>query len=742
MVRRQAISARRVLAAGLTLAVLLGGAPPAALAREQASPLLIPAARLHEPLRNITTDDLARLRDIDTLSVSPDGDRYAILVRQAVPEANAYRTAWFVGDLSGTALTYVGDGGAERLLTRPGGNQTGDIGASVSRWSPDGRFIAYTVLRDGAVQLWTSRVDGRGQRQITHNASDVRDFAWTADGRRLLFTVGVRRDELAARAEAHARRGYRLQEFSTLFRAINAAAPLTPLDTELTTWSVAVNARDERVATPAERAEYAAASERQYSARKAGVEVDAQRLSAAARPPVVRADGAYAWLERIDPTQDGAMPNVRLHASLHQEAAPAECADERCTGHTFKGLWWSAEGNEVLFWRVDGPADFNHSLYAWNVSTGEVRTIVSAADHVLSACERATRHLICLRETPLEPRHVVAFDIATGAPRKISDVNPEMARFRLGRVERIEWDTAPVAGEHYAPRSHGFILYPPDYDPNRSYPLFVAPYSAGGFLRGDVGDEHPLLVYAANGFIVLNSAFPNMSRMFARADPGALRRSYEPALNHPHLSAFAETTFDGIDLTLTRARIDPTRIGIGGLSHGAFVPLFMLQRRDRFAALSVAGGSWSSAEYYFARLPEPYGEHTAPTWPEAPEFWAPIDLAQNLEQIEAPVLFHIADSEVISAAVLLRRMSDARLAFEAYSFNDEKHMKWQPAHRLSIYNRNLDWFRFWLQDIADPDPAKAEQYQRWRQLRDLQCHNPRSLRNHCGVASTEVAPAR
>ena len=29
------------------------------------------------------------------------------------------------------------------------------------------------------------------------------------------------------------------------------------------------------------------------------------------------------------------------------------------------------------------------------------------------------------------------------------------------------------------------------------------------------------------------------------------------------------------------------------------------------------------------------------------------------------------------------------------------------------------WFRFWLQDYEDPDPAKAEQYARWRELRRM-----------------------
>jgi len=29
----------------------------------------------------------------------------------------------------------------------------------------------------------------------------------------------------------------------------------------------------------------------------------------------------------------------------------------------------------------------------------------------------------------------------------------------------------------------------------------------------------------------------------------------------------------------------------------------------------------------------------------------------------------------------------------------------------------VDWFSFWLKGEEDPDPAKAEQYKRWRKLR-------------------------
>jgi hypothetical protein len=32
----------------------------------------------------------------------------------------------------------------------------------------------------------------------------------------------------------------------------------------------------------------------------------------------------------------------------------------------------------------------------------------------------------------------------------------------------------------------------------------------------------------------------------------------------------------------------------------------------------------------------------------------------------------------------------------------------------------VDWFCFWLKGEEDPDPAKVGQYQRWRELKEIQ----------------------
>jgi hypothetical protein len=46
----------------------------------------------------------------------------------------------------------------------------------------------------------------------------------------------------------------------------------------------------------------------------------------------------------------------------------------------------------------------------------------------------------------------------------------------------------------------------------------------------------------------------------------------------------------------------------------------------------------------------------------------------------------------------------------------EHHYKWQPAHRLAMYDRSLDWFNFWLKGQEPSDPARRADVSRWEAL--------------------------
>lgn len=677
--------------------------------------------------RLVTIDDIVSLRTIDTLSVSPDGVHFAVFIRQGDPINNDYRTGWFVGRTDGSGrLLPVGDGGQVRPTVRPTGHVAGDIAGSESKWSADGQWIAYTRREGDEVQLWRSRVDGAMQEQLTHSAGNIRNFEWRADGLALYFTTESSRKDQRAQQRYRERLGYRYDEDVYFFTDFMAPQLMRPLETDLSIRVVFVTDRGERLANPSERVAFEAALVK----RNGGIEKSEGALQDAVVPPVRRSDGALSWLSRSSTLST----EVRVMFSTSSNGSDAiPCLRDECSG-AIKRLWWSDSGDRVLIWRGEGINDAANGFYTWLPATGRFATIARLLDDELQRCELTTKdRLICARETPTRPAHVVAIDLRSGLVQVLADVNPEFRSIRLGRVERFEWDTPAfhwneAGGElHglYPKRAYGYILYPPDFDPTRKYPVFVDPYVAQGFNSYAV--EHALHVYAANGFIVLDTAFPQPTDVLARLGARAMKTLYSQQLDFPHLSMLMESTVGALNSALARGFIDQRRVGIGGVSHGTFVPLHMMQKYDRIAAISISSPTWGPHEYYWGTragresLVLAYGKAGYEDWRVRPdgkgkEFWSQIDIADHVDTIEAPILMHIAADETYGLVRLIRHMADAGKPYDAYVFANETHIKWQPAHLQTIMNRNLDWFRFWLQGFENPQPVESDQYIRWRAL--------------------------
>jgi hypothetical protein len=98
--------------------------------------------------------------------------------------------------------------------------------------------------------------------------------------------------------------------------------------------------------------------------------------------------------------------------------------------------------------------------------------------------------------------------------------------------------------------------------------------------------------------------------------------------------------------------------------------------------------------------------------------WKMVSAALNSESFHAPVLLQLPEQEARRIPELYARLTEGTTPAELYAYPDEDHLKIQPRHRLAAYQRNLDWFRYWLQDYSDPDPAKEPQFARWDRLRE------------------------
>ena len=109
-----------------------------------------------------------------SLDVSPDG-----------------RTIVF--DLLGDLYAVDADGGTARAVDR------GMAFDGQPAFSPDGTMIAFTSDRSGAENIWLSRPDGSGARQISHNdgPDEYVSPAWSTDGRSVFASL-YRSDKNAA----------------------------------------------------------------------------------------------------------------------------------------------------------------------------------------------------------------------------------------------------------------------------------------------------------------------------------------------------------------------------------------------------------------------------------------------------------------------------------------------------------------------------------------------------------------
>src|SRR5260370_41032367 len=100
--------------------------------------------------------------------------------------------------------------------------------------------------------------------------------------------------------------------------------------------------------------------------------------------------------------------------------------------------------------------------------------------------------------------------------------------------------------------------------------------------------------------------------------------------------------------------------------------------------------------------------------------WQRVSASLNVQRILSPLLVNAADSEYMVDMQLINTLRQSKRPVEMFIYPDELHIKNQPKHRYEIYERNVDWFNYWLRDKEDPDPAKADQYTRWRELRKSQ----------------------
>lgn len=673
---------------------------------------------LHVPdAASATIRQLVEVVDIHNVSVSPDGNLAAFRTEQASIERNTYRTVWYVQPVDGASPPRrLGEGG-EML---PDGGGSSKLERAV--WSPDSKWIFFRAVHDERIDIWRAAVDGSSTEQITHEAANVRAFSLSADGSTVLYSVGATRQAVIDAELSEYDRGIHIDRSVSLgdhlFRSgFHEGRLATQRFTRKFEFVPLLSNVPDR---------WRAMDLSTGVAREIGSDHRPSAPLAVSDLPtglgevtLVVEDGGSGRIAmlRTQSGQDGdtrRSPVVLAMLPERRSRRPVECTAEPCKGKLISGIVWRPGSDEIVFTVSERDSELQQSIFRWNVVSGNVTPVVRSRGQLAGGgrwwpepCAASASVLICVAADSDVPPRLESVDLDSGNRTVLFAPNQLLAQDmkEFVDVRFITWSDAQ--GKRY----NGYF-YPSLAVDGTPPPLFIVYYRCTGFLRGSVGDEWPLATLARNGIAALciNTA-SNDNDAFVRYQQG--------------LTAVESV----IDLLARKGDIDPARVGMGGLSFGAEVAMWTAMRSDLLRATSQSSPAFSpngslmlslGGKDHFARL-ERFWQLGTPE--QTPERWRMLSPAYQIDQVRAPSLMQMPEQEYRYALDYLVPLIREHRA-DVYVFPNEPHQKFQPRHQLAVYQRNLDWFRFWLQDYEDADPAKREQYVRWREMRDARSKTP------------------
>ncbi len=207
-------------------------------------------------------------------------------------------------------------------------------------------------------------------------------------------------------------------------------------------------------------------------------------------------------------------------------------------------------------------------------------------------------------------------------PKVLTELNEDLLAYkRLGAVDEIRYKSS-VDGLDL----QGWIVYPPDFDKRKDYPLIVENHG-GPILNYGPFFSAEMQLYAAAGYIVF---YPNPrgSTSYGEEFGNKLYNNY-PGEDY-------NDVMDGVEAVLKRKKVDPNRMYVTGGSAGGIMTAWIIGKNNRFKAAVVAKPvmNWISktlvADNYYGYANSRY---PGQPWENFENYWkfSPISLVGNIE---------------------------------------------------------------------------------------------------------------
>ena len=654
--------------AGLALVPALGAQAPAAPS---------PAVRL----RPFSPDDVVRIRDVREPQISPDGGWVAYTVSTSDTAEDRSKSAVWMASW---------DGRRNVRLT------TSKPGESTPRWSPDGRWLAFLSSRDDEhTQLWLLDRQGGEGRKATTLPSDVDDYGWAPDGKRVAL---VAEDPDTAKPKTPApividrfqfkqdEAGYLGKQHRHLYLLDVESGKTTRLTTGdydelLPAWS------------PDGKSLAFVSKRRADADRDDDWDVYVMEATAGAPPrqlttfegpdnnpdyesrPAWSPDGrAIAYLQ-------GGPPNLIYYGvqklAVVSSAGGAPRILTAALDRNVASPVWSSDGSSITFLLEDDRAV---GLARIPAAGGAIERLVSGSRVVSAFTAGAGGKVAVLASTPLVPDEVFALDGTTLRP--LSHQNDEwLARTRLAEVEPITFKSRDGTA------INGFTLKPPDFVPGKRYPTILRIHG-GPVSQYQYEFDFQLQTLAGHGYLVV-VANP-------RGSSGRGER-FATAIFADWGNKDAQDVLAAIDYAVAQGLADPARLGVGGWSYGGILTNYVIAQDRRFKA-AVSGASISNvlAGYGTDQYVREYEVELGVPW-KAADTWIKLSFPfLHADRITTPTLFLCGDKDfnvpLLNSEQMYQALRSLGVETQMVIYPGQHHGINKPSYRRDRLERYLAWY--------------------------------------------------
>lgn len=651
----------------------------------------------------IQFEDMFAMGRVADPQISPDGKWIAYTVTYYNIDDNSRNSDIFL---------VSADGKYHRQLTY---SEKSDFSP---RWSPKGGELAFLSTRNGSPQIFILSMKGGEPRQVTRIPTGVNEFIWSPDGQHFAVATDVFPDaaspeESAKMEEKQQAQGGSGREITgLLYRHWNHwregkyshiilvqrngefVRDLTPgaFDTP----PISLGSSHDFVFSPdgktlcfVKNTDPIVAISTNNDLWTTGIsEVNHRKVTTGRgndAAPLFSPDGRYlVYLSMKRPGFEADQKDLMLYDLKTGSVKNLTGSLDR----SVSDFAWSPDGKKIYFYV---PHHGRHRLYQVKVTSGAPKLLLD--NHYITALRVSPngKFLVLARQAVNYPTEIYRFDLKSGKLRQLTYTNKKrLAELNMNPLEDYWFVGAKNDSVHL------LMVKPPDFDPNKKYPLISLIH---GGPQGAWGDDFHYRwnaeMFASPGYVVIMINFHG-SRGYGQSFCDAVSRNWG---GYPFEDIMIGTHWAAEKFSF----IDKNRIGAAGASYGGFMINWIEGHNEDglFKCLVSHDGVYEQVSMFGAteELWFPRWEFNGYPWEEGSLYqkWNPANFVENFRTpmliIHGEKDFRVPYTQALQLFTALQIQGvESKLLY----FPDEDHFVQKPKNARQWWKNVHGWLAQYL----------------------------------------------